>query len=400
MSILSRLRAAFGRPPQQRGCAVTNGFFELHPLADPDWPSRAPAAYAREGYAQNPVAMRSIAMIAQCVAAVPLRLRHGARELSDHPLLRLLQRPNPLQSGPQLIEALISHMQIHGDGWLKVTLIDGEPAELVTLRPDKVRIITDEAGWPRAWEYRAGERAIRFAQSADDPVAPLFQLRTFSPLSDIHGLSPFSAAARAVDIHNAAARWSKALLDNAARPSGALVYRGEGGAGLSHEQFERLKTELESAYAGAANAGRPMVLEGGLEWTPLSHSPKDMEHIELRHAAARDIALAFGVPPMLLGIPGDNTYANYAEANRAFWRQTVIPLARRLAAGLTNWLAPAYDGALRLAADTDAIAALSGQRAALFKRMQEADFLTINEKRAALGYPPIDGGDELGRGAE
>ncbi|HHN67399.1 MAG TPA: phage portal protein, partial [Thermopetrobacter sp.] len=322
MSILSRLRAAFGRPPQQRGCAVTNGFFELHPLADPDWPSRAPAAYAREGYAQNPVAMRSIAMIAQCVAAVPLRLRHGARELSDHPLLRLLQRPNPLQSGPQLIEALISHMQIHGDGWLKVTLIDGEPAELVTLRPDKVRIITDEAGWPRAWEYRAGERAIRFAQSADDPVAPLFQLRTFSPLSDVHGLSPFSAAARAVDIHNAAARWSKALLDNAARPSGALVYRGEGGAGLSHEQFERLKSELESAYAGAANAGRPMVLEGGLEWTPLSHSPKDMEHIELRHAAARDIALAFGVPPMLLGIPGDNTYANYAEANRAFWRQT------------------------------------------------------------------------------
>ena len=219
--------------------------------------------------------------------------------------------------------------------------------------------------------------------------------RLFSPFSDVEGLSPFAACARAVDIHNAAAAWSKALLDNAARPSGALIYRGEGG-GLSQEQFARLKEELETAYAGAHNAGRPLVLEGGLEWMPLSHSPKDMEHIEMRHAAAREIALAFGVPPMLLGIPGDNTYSNFAEANRAFWRMTVLPLARRLAEHLDMWLAPAWGAdELGLAPDVDALEAYAPEREARWRQIRDSDFLTINEKRAALGYPPLPDGDAL-----
>ena len=79
------------------------------------------------------------------------------------------------------------------------------------------------------------------------------------------------------------------------------------------------------------NAGRPLLLEGGLSWQPLSLSPKDMDFLEAKNAAARDIALAFGVPPMLLGIPGDNTYSNLAEANRAFWRTSVVPLVTRTA---------------------------------------------------------------------
>jgi HK97 family phage portal protein len=83
---------------------------------------------------------------------------------------------------------------------------------------------------------------------------------------------------------------------------------------------------LQEGFAGAKNAGRPLLLEGGLDWKPLSLTPAELDFINTKNAAARDIALALGVPPMLLAIPGDNTYSNYAEANRAFWRQTVIPL--------------------------------------------------------------------------
>ena len=74
-----------------------------------------------------------------------------------------------------------------------------------------------------------------------------------------------------------------------------------------------------------------MVLEGGLDWKALGISPRDMDFVEAKNAAAREIALAFGVPPMLLGIPGDNTYSNLMEANRALWRQTIVPLVRRVA---------------------------------------------------------------------
>jgi HK97 family phage portal protein len=212
-------------------------------------------------------------------------------------------------------------------------------------------------------------------------------VRLFNPLDDHYGLSPFEAAQKAIDTHNAAGTWNKAMLDNGARPSGALVFKGvEGAEGLTPEQYERVKSELGESHQGKRNAGRPFILEGGLEWKEMSFSPREMDFIEAKHGAARDIALAFGVPPMLLGIPGDNTFANYAEANRSFWRQTVIPLALRVAEAMGNWLTPAYGTDLRLGFDLDQVEALSPEREALWARLGAAEFLTVDEKRAAVGY--------------
>ncbi len=228
-------------------------------------------------------------------------------------------------------------------------------------------------------------QAIRFRQ--EGVVPPILHMKLLNPADDHYGLSPIEAAARAIDIHNAAGAWSKALFDNAARPSGALVYKA-GDGNLTDDQFERLRQELELSHQGSANAGRPLILEGGLEWTQISHSPRDMDHLEARHAAAREIALAFGVPPMLLGIPGDNTFANYAEANRSFWRQSVLPLASRTAEALSHWLAPAFGAParLRLGLDLDAVEALSPEREALWARLANASFLSDEEKREAVGY--------------
>ena len=103
----------------------------------------------------------------------------------------------------------------------------------------------------------------------------------------------------------------------------------------------------------------------------MSLSPKDMDFMEAKHARAREIALALGVPPMLLGIPGDNTYANYSEANRAFWRQTVLPLVTRTPKALSGWLAPGFGGeARRCGRRLDEIEALSGEREALWDRVR------------------------------
>jgi HK97 family phage portal protein len=220
-------------------------------------------------------------------------------------------------------------------------------------------------------------------------------LTFFHPLDDHYGLAPVEAAAVAVDTHNAAAKWNKALLDNAARPSGALVYSGPEGAMLSDQQFDRLKRELTDTYQGAVNAGRPLLLEGGLDWKAMSLTPKDMDFLEAKNSAAREIALAFGVPPMLLGIPGDNTYANFQEANRALWRQTILPLASRVGSALAQWLAPQFGDGLRVVIDTDRIDALAIDRAALWDRVANATFLTLNEKREATGYAPVADGDRL-----
>jgi HK97 family phage portal protein len=187
-----------------------------------------------------------------------------------------------------------------------------------------------------------------------------------------------------VAIHNAATRWNKALLDNAARPSGALV-AGSGDEALSDEQYQRLKAELEAEFAGAANAGRPMLLEGGLKWEAMSLTPADMDFVGLKAAAAREIALGFGVPPMLLGLPGDATYANYREANRALWRLTVLPLADRILGPLAAALAAWWPG-VELRLDVDQVSALAEDRERMWAQVTAADFLSRAEKRAMLGF--------------
>jgi HK97 family phage portal protein len=179
-------------------------------------------------------------------------------------------------------------------------------------------------------------------------------------------------------------------VDNAARPSGAIVYRGgDGQASLSQDQYDRLVSEMESLHQGARNAGRPMLLEGGLDWKPMGFSPSDMEFQKTKEAAAREIAVAFGVPPMILGIPGDATYANYQEANRAFYRLTVLPLAARVLGALANWLEDFTGEKLELRPDQDQVPALAAERDAQWARVAAADFLTAEEKRRLLGLPAI-----------
>jgi HK97 family phage portal protein len=385
-------------PPEQKS-SRTARLIALESGGRARWTPRDYAALAREGYTKNAIVHRAVRLIAESIGGISFVLYEGAAERDAHPLLDLLARPNPRQDGAGFLESVASHLLLAGNAYIEAVGLAGEggghaPAqvrELYALRPDRMKVVPGPDGWPQGFEYTVSGATVRFDQSALQP--PILHLTLFNPLDDYYGLSPLEAAAVAVDTHNAAAQWNKALLDNAARPSGALVYDGPDSTVLSDAQFERLKKELSDQYQGTANAGRPLLLEGGLDWKPMSLSPKDMDFMEAKHAAAREIALAFGVPPMLLAIPGDNTYSNYQEANRVFWRQTVLPLAGRIGSALTQWLAPAFGAEAMLAVDTDKIDALSTDSAALWERVTKAPFLTVNEKRAATGYGALPGGD-------
>src|SRR3954449_4695439 len=344
------------------------------------WTPRDYAGLAREGYLANAIVHRSVRLIAENAAACQYLVFEGAAERDGHPLAQLLTRPNPRQDGAALFETLYAHLLLAGNAYVEQVSLDGMVRELYALRPDRIKVVPGADGWAEAYEYSVGARSVRFDQHVTS-VPPILHLTFFHPLDDHYGLAPIEAAAIAVDTHNAAARWNKALLDNSARPSGALVFSADNNV-LSGQQFDRLKRELDDTYAGAANAGRPMLLEGGLDWKAMSLSPHDMDFLEAKHTAAREIALAFGVPPMLLGIPGDNTFANYAEANRVFFRQTVLPLAARVGSSIAQWLSPQFGEAIRVTIDTDRIDALAADRAALWERVSNAPFLTV-------GYGPV-----------
>ncbi|MEN2786479.1 phage portal protein [Sphingomonas qilianensis] len=339
-----------------------------------DWPMRY-EAQVREAYLGNAIAQRAVRVVADGLGEAPLT--------ASSPELEALVRAR--SGGQALLATVAAQLLLHGNAYVQLlTDADGGLRELFALRPERVTVEPDAGGWPAGYAYRVGERVARLPAEDAGGRPAIVHIKAFNPSDDHYGLGCLGAAAGAVAVHNAAARWNKALLDNAARPSGALVYDAGDGSALSGEQFARLKAEMEAGFAGAGNAGRPMLLEGGLKWQSLSLSPADMDFAATKAAAAREIAGAFGVPPMLLGLPGDATYANYREASRALWRLTILPLAgsilASLAQGLTGW----FPGAA-LSVDLDRVTALAEDRAALWQQAAGADFLTPEEKRAMVG---------------
>jgi HK97 family phage portal protein len=353
------------------------------------WSPRDTVSLTRAGFSGNPVGFRAVKLIAEAAAALPLIVQDAATRFEAHPVLDLIARPNPAQGRAELFEALYGQLLLSGNAYIEA--VGGEtgmPAELHVLRSDRMSLVPGADGWPVAYDYTVGAKKHRFA--VGEGASAICHLKSFHPQDDHYGLSPLQAAAAAIDVHNSASAWSKALLDNAARPSGAIVYKGGDGEGtLSADQYDRLLAEMESYHMGARNAGRPMLLEGGLDWKPMGFSPSDMEFQKVKEAAAREIATAFGVPPMLLGIPGDMTYANYQEANRAFYRLTVLPLVSKVSAGLGHWLAGFTGDVVVLKPDPDQVPALASERDQQWARVSAADFLTEDEKRALLGLPKL-----------
>ena len=374
MSFLQTLAAAFkggaGRAPLSRVFASPWLFADEAPQAPYEY-SRS----VRRAYLDNPVAQRAVRLAAESLGGAPLLP-------CDPKLARLVSASS---AGQSLLETLASQVLLHGNGYVQVIKdASGRPVELFALRPDRVSVIAGEDGWPSGHAYKVGERTLTIPLEDEDGGTNLIHVRTFHPADDHYGAGCLAAAEQAVATHNAAAAWNRALLENAARPSGALVFDAGDRGDLSPDQFDRLKDELARAFSGSDNAGRPMLLEGGLKWQALSLSPADMDFAALKAAAARDIALAFGVPPMLLGLPGDSTYANYREANRALWRLTLLPLAAKLLGAIAEGLAPWFPEAV-LAVDLDRIPALAEDRERLWAQVSAADFLTREEKRALLG---------------
>jgi HK97 family phage portal protein len=333
--------------------------------------ARSYSAQFEEVYRRNPVGQRAVRLVAGMLGGLTVE--------GDERAVALVRADG-------LLEAIAANLLLHGNAYVRLIADDEDaPAELVQLRPERVGVISDETGWPTGYLYRAGGQAARIARCDALGRRQVAHVKALHPRDDHYGMGSIEAAIGAASVHNRASLWNKALLDNAARPSGALSYEPGDGSVLTGEQFERLKAELTSEFSGSGNAGRPLVLEGGLKWQALSLTPADMDFVALKEGAARDIALAFGVPPVLVGLPGDATYANAREAGRALYRQTILPLAGRvlgaLSAMLGDWLGP-----VALTVDEDQLSERAEDRTLLWAQVNAAGFLSDAEKREMLGF--------------
>ena len=384
-------------PGVQKKESAVGGIVSGYQVGRPVYEDKAGAS--RDQYAAEAmkavVAYRAIMIVAKSFAAVqwfPARKINGEfEEVENADIERLWSRPNPMQSGAQFREDWATLYSIHGEGPVERVLAREMPRELYNHKPERVSPIPGRTGIPAAYEYKYGGKAKRFDVDAVSGDCNLRFIRASNPVGDWRGLAPTAVAGIDIDAYNASRTWNAALLQNSARPSGILKTQEV----LQEDQRDTLKAAIEEKYSGQGNAGRPMVLEGGLDWQQVAMSPAEMEWIEGNRETARAIAMAYGVPPMLLGIPGDNTYANYREARLALYDDTIIPLLRLYADEINAWLMPFYGEDVCIVPDIDAIEALQYRMESKVAALRDASCLTINEKRAALGYPPLDEGGDI-----
>ena len=359
---------------------------------------------AKEGYLQNAIVYRCVNEIAKGASAVPFILKSGDQIIEQHPLLDLLARPNPLQSYTEFFSSLYSYVLLSGNAYvLKVGNDGGAPRELHQLRPDRIEIKGGGNPIPEKYEYVInGRLQDTYYVDQENGFSELKHVKLWNPLDDYYGCSPLSAASMQVDQHNMASKHNVNLLNNGARPSGAVVFKPKDESGfavnLSESQRQQLLTDLNNRFSGSANAGRPMLLEGDFDWKEMGLSPKDMDFLNLKHMSATNIAMCFGVPSQLVGVPDAQTYSNVSEARLALYEETIIPYLRKIESDLNEWLVPMYGDNYYLEFDIDSIPALSERRRKIYENVTTAvreGVMTRNEAREKIGLEPIDGADGL-----
>lgn len=391
----------FRRPPPpetKASQAAVATVTATHQLGRPVWSATDYEAFARNSYMLNPIGFRCVKLIATAVANIPLLAFRDGDELEDgHEILDLLNRPSFFQSGVQLREQFFTYLLLSGNGYLESVgpSTRRPPSELYALRPDRMKIVPSRFGVPMAYEYRHGSVTKSWPSNPRTGESDILHIKEFHPLDDWYGLSRAMPAARSVDSNNMATEHNKSLLDHGATPSGALIFepvKSASGAMESAPQqvIENAEKRIADRHSGPKNAGRPMVFGGSVKWEEMGLSPRDMNFGETKLDAARDICVAWGVPPMLL-IKGESTYNNRKEAKLEFYEETVLPLLGLGLSGLNTWIQPRYEENLTLQPDLDSISALEPRRESKRNSVVELldkEVITADEAREALQYGP------------
>ena len=400
-SLIDNLKNVFQTQPERKEQSSMVGYFGVGSSQSRKYTYEQ---LAEEGYMKNSIVYKCVNEISRGASSVPYMVKAGDVVLESHPLLSLINRPNPLQSHSEFFNSVFGFLLLSGNAYiLKVGGEIGAPKELHLLRPDRIRIKGSGKAIPSSYEYVLGGKVQQMYPIEETTgKSDLKQIKLFNPLDDYYGLSPMSAAAIEVDQHNMAGKHNINLLSNGARPSGAVIFKPQDDSGISvnltEAQRQQLLTDLNNRFSGTSNAGRPLLLEGDFSWQEMGLSPRDLDFLNLKHMAASDIALCFGVPSQLVGVPDAQTYANVAEARLALYEETIIPHLRKVESDLNEWLVPMFGENLEFSFDIDKIPALAERTRKVYENVTVAvreGIMTRNEAREKLGLSRMDGADEL-----
>lgn len=256
-------------------------------------------------------------------------------EITNHAVLKLLEKPNPLMDWMELCETAQQHEDLAGEFWWVCaygSIRSAGPLELWPMRPDRVKIVTDDKETITGYIYVAstGETV---------PLLPdqVIQGRHPNPLDIYRGMGPVQALSVKLDANRLASEYNRNFFLNSAEPGGIIEIEDR----LDDDEFRELVMRWREQHQGVANAHRVAILEQG-KWVERKFSMKDMAFPELAELSREDIREAFGYPKGMTGATEDVNKA-VADANeRMFGRYLLRPRLERKKAVLNHQLLPLF----------------------------------------------------------
>ena len=383
----------FNNKAKKQKVGGENRFFDrtyyLQTTNRPHFGDRDYENFAYDGYMSNVIVYRAINMISKAVASVEVCCyeidKNGNKnELNENDeIIKLLKNPNPTENYIQFVEKSIISYLLSGNIYIQaVRGKNNKIDEMYLLRSDRITIIPGIGNIPSYYRYKIGNLTFDFTCDENTGMSDILHIKTFNPLDDWYGLSPLEPAQYSIEQYNECIKWNKSLLENGARPCGALVVKQN----MSDEVYNRLKSDMDDNFKSSENAGKYLILEGGVEWKEMGCSPKDMDYIETKNSSARDIAMTFGIQPQLLGIKGESTYNNMFESRMTFWEDTVLPITKMFLNSISKWFSQSYDRQIIIEPDLDKIQSLADKRQKTWEALSKSDFITDEEKRESLGF--------------
>lgn len=386
MGLLSRITDAFRRERK----AVT------------DIPTGFTWSESRAGYTVSPMSSLEVSTVMACVRAisegtsqVPIyaheRDGRGVRGMKvAHPVVDLLMRgPNEWQTGYEFRETMALHVILTGNAYAYVSRrADGSVLELIPIEPGRVMV------------ERRRDMSIVYRLMFEDGQAPLL------PASDVwhlrgpswdtwRGLDAVKLARQSIGLATATEAAHAAMHKSGANVSGLLSMQNK----LSADQYAKLGAWLDKHAAGGEREGKPIILDDGAKYQPMSMTGVDAQHIETRKHQVLEICRHFRVIPMMVGASETPTYASAEQMFIAHVVHTLTPWAERIEQSATRALIGSDEpvdlrhdfndlmrGAAKDRAEYNAKALGSGGAPA---------WMTPNEIRSQEGLDPIDGGDVL-----
>ena len=390
------IRDWFARKPTvQTINTLTTTEFGARPLpANNDY-----AALAEDGYRRNVIVYSCISSIAFSACEPPIvatDLADGQRQplASEHPLSVLFSQPNVEQDWAAFLTALVATRYIAGEVFVqKLRTKAGTVGALWLLRPDRVKVVTNPQGQVEAYGYYMNGREVGRV-----PAADMVHVRNHDPLDEYRGLSEITVAARCGDLDNSATDFVRSLFQNGGIPRGFLKHKQRI---ENREELQRIQSQFDTSFAGKQGWNRTKVLDGDWTWERGGLDPREADMSSVFGATEARICAVFGVPPIIAGTSiglDASTYSNYAQARRAFWEDTLIPLLRRIELALTSGVAIEFGPNVQVGFDLKNVRALQEDSAA--KQSQavaawEAGLITRNEARLQMGLPRLIDGDVM-----